>query len=179
MPVKHGHKTRERTSPEYRTWIGIKRRCYDPKCKDFAQYGAKGIRLSAEWDSSFLAFFRDMGEKPSPTHQIDRKDPKGDYSAANCRWVTPFEQGSENRSTLIPIEVDGIKFHSIKAAARHFGVNVTAVHYRIKSGVPIEDAFSAHRMKPRRPRESYLAKSHPDRELGRPSENPQSEDGSR
>lgn len=147
--IKHGHKRRGQVSPEYRTWLGIKRRCTDKKFKDYAKYGGQGIIVSLEWASSFEAFLSDMGKRPSPKHQIDRINSTGPYSKENCRWVTPFVQGSENKSNLKAITVRGVSFPSISAAARHFGIKKTAVHYRLKSGVPIDDAFSPNRMKPR------------------------------
>lgn len=89
----------------------------------------------------------------------------GNYEADNCRWVTPHVQGSENRRDLVPVIVNGIHFHSISAACRHFGINGTTVHYRLNSGVPLNEAFAVgeKRMKSRRSRESYLPKTHPDR----------------
>lgn len=164
--LKHGHKRAGHVSPEYKTWLGIKRRCSDEGFKDYANYGAKGIRVSPEWDASFMQFLSDMGPKPTLTHQIDRMNSKLGYSKENCRWVTPQVQGAENRSSLIPIDVGGMHFHSLKAAAVHFGINVTTVHYRLNSGVPLEQAFAKgeKRMKSRRTRESFLHKDHPDRQ---------------
>lgn len=161
--IQHGHKRVGAASPEYKTWMGIKRRCNNPKCKDYAKYGARGIKLSAEWEASFTTFLADMGPRPSPTHQIDRIDPTKGYEAGNCRWVTPSIQGAENRRSIIPVEVGGLSFTSIAAACRHFGLNKTAVNYRLKAGKSIEQAFQTSRLKPDRTRESYLPMGHPDR----------------
>jgi hypothetical protein len=163
--VKHGHKRRGATSLEYKTWIGIKRRCNRPNCKDYGKYGALGIRLSPEWDSSFEAFLADMGPRPSPKHQIDREDSSGNYEKGNCRWVTPTVQGQENRRSNIPVIVDGVEFKSLSAACRHFGINKTTACYRIGSGMTPEDAvkLGVNGFTPRRSRESYLARDHPDR----------------
>lgn len=166
MPARsHGHKGKNGASIEYKTWIGIKRRCTNPNAKDFPKWGGRGISVCDAWSASFEQFLADMGPRPSPRHQIDRLDPSKNYEPGNCRWVTPAEQGSENKRNLIPVTVDGIAFKSISAACRHFGVNRTAANFRIRTGIPVEVAVKqpARSMKWRRTRESYLPKDHPDR----------------
>lgn len=160
----HGHKRAGNASPEYKTWLGMKRRCYDPRSKDYPNWGGRGIVVCERWRNNFEAFLEDMGQKPSAEHQIDRFNPNGPYSPDNCRWVPPSTQGAENRRTIIPIVIDGMPFPSISAACRHFGVNKTAVSYRVKAGIPIETAIKeTGRLPARRSRESYLPKDHPDR----------------
>lgn len=163
--TRHGHKRRNATSPEYKTWLGMKRRCYDEACKDYKNWGGRGIVVCDRWNSSFEDFLADMGSRPSPAHQIDRIDPNGNYEPGNCRWVTPSTQGGENRRGIYPVTIDGISFASLSAACRHFGINHTTVYERIRNGYSIQEAlaFKARGQKARRSRESYLPKSHPDR----------------
>jgi hypothetical protein len=139
----HGHKRRGATSLEYKTWLGMKRRCNDVRFKDYAKYGARGIKVAQVWDESFEAFLSDMGPRPSPKHQIDRIDSSRGYEPGNCRWVTPFEQGSEHRNNLVPVTVKGLSFPSLNAAARHFGIGNTTVNYRLHSGVPLDRVFDS------------------------------------
>lgn len=163
--VRHGHKRVNRMTPEYRTWLGMKRRCYDKKCKDYPNWGGRGIKVHADWVSSFETFLADMGHRPSSRHQVDRIDPDKDYSRDNCRWVTPEVQGAEHRRSLREVTVDGVTFPSISAAGRHFGVGTTTINERIKAGMSLEEAvtFKAWSRKSNRTRESYLRKDHPDR----------------
>jgi len=92
----HGHArqdpsdpSRRLWSPEYRTWMSIKRRCIHD-----VSYLKYGIKVCQRWDTSFPAFLEDMGLKPTPKHQIDRwPDALGDYEPGNCRWATPAQQG--------------------------------------------------------------------------------------
>jgi len=46
-----------------------------------------------EWADSFAAFIRDVGERPSTKHTMDRyPDPNGNYEPGNVRWATYSEQ---------------------------------------------------------------------------------------
>src|SRR5882757_4343206 len=101
-----------------------------------------------------------MGIKPTAKHQIDRKNPNGNYFPENCRRVTPQQQGSENRRGLRAVDIQGMHFHSLKRACAHFGAPYTTVIERIKHGISIEQALTAAvwKMPTRRTRESYLRK---------------------
>lgn len=157
--IKHGHKRTGAVSPEYRTWLGMKRRCSDPTYKDFPNWGGRGIRVCEAWDRSFEAFLSDMGVKPSPEYQIDRMNPNGDYEPSNCRWVTPAQQGSENRRNICPVKIGGLTFSSRAAACRHYGVSTTVVQERLKRGVDLEVAITTPgRLQRPRPKESYRRK---------------------
>lgn len=46
-----------RHSRIYKTWCKIKERCYNPKCKNYSNYGGRGIKICAEWKDDFLAFY--------------------------------------------------------------------------------------------------------------------------
>lgn len=157
--IKHGCKCRGNTSDEYKTWLAMKSRCYRPSDKSYSNWGGRGISVCARWKNDFEAFFRDMGQKPTPAHTLDRLDPNGNYEPSNCRWATLYEQGSENRRGMVPVVVGGLEFRSLAAACRHFGVGQSTLHERLKAGIPIDRAFDAQRLKPRRARESYWRKS--------------------
>jgi hypothetical protein len=84
--VKHTHEMNgmSRTHPVRRTWSGIKNRCFNENDQDFYLYGEKGITVCERWRYSLLAFYEDMGDKPSPLYSIDRRDGTGNYSCGNC-----------------------------------------------------------------------------------------------
>lgn len=69
----------------------MKGRCSNPNTKFYSYYGGRGIKVCDRW-MDFSKFVADMGEKPSPTHSIDRIDSDADYSPQNCRWSTKREQ---------------------------------------------------------------------------------------
>lgn len=79
-------------TPEYATWIGMRKRCYYPKTNSYELYGGKGIQVCESWRFSFITFYKDMGPKPSSKHSIDRLDSDRDYAPENCRWATWKEQ---------------------------------------------------------------------------------------
>lgn len=69
-----------------RTLWNINSRCTNPKDKDYRFYGAKGIRNFLSYDDIVYLWKRDMAELlADPT--IDRIDPCGPYSLANCRYI--------------------------------------------------------------------------------------------
>lgn len=80
-------------SPEYSTWKNMRQRCFNPKATKFECYGGRGITVCDRWRYSFLAFYADMGPRPTLAHSIDRY-PNGDgnYDPGNCRWATQLEQ---------------------------------------------------------------------------------------
>jgi len=91
---------------EYRTWRGMRERCHSKSHMYFKNYGGRGIKVCDRWLSSFDAFFADMGNKPSPSHSIDRINNDGDYEPSNCRWATRKEQMKNTRiksKTSLPI----------------------------------------------------------------------------
>lgn len=81
----------------YWVWSAIIQRCTNPNCKAYKNYGGRGISVCKEW-RDFKNFIADVGEKPSPSHTLDRIDNDKGYFKSNVRWATRKEQ-VENRRT--------------------------------------------------------------------------------
>lgn len=95
--TKHGgHGT-----AEYRAWYAMRRRCNDPKNKAYKNYGGRGIRVCAEWQSDFQAFLDHIGLKPSPELSLDRIDNERGYEPGNVRWADQSTQSRNRRPFMI------------------------------------------------------------------------------
>lgn len=90
----------------YPTWCAIINRCENKNYPYYKYYGARGITICKEWRDDFRIFLKDMGEKPTPKHSIDRIDVNGNYEPSNCRWATSHEQMT-NTTRAILIDING------------------------------------------------------------------------
>jgi len=85
--------------PLYSTYAGMLQRCYYTRGKAYANYGGRGITVCDRWRGidGFMNFVKDMGNKPSPGHTLDRRDTDGNYESSNCRWATRDVQVQNRR----------------------------------------------------------------------------------
>ena len=135
--TKHGLSNK---IPEYRIWKQMRRRCNNPRMKDYPRYGGRGIRICRRWDS-FTMFLADMGRRPSGDHSIERKDNNGDYGPENCVWATDAQQRRNKRTSVVLTRPRDGKRMNIKDWARAIGVTTDTIHRRLRNGWSLDEAL--------------------------------------
>lgn len=127
----HGHCSRNRKrSPEWTAWNHMKRRCTNPNYHNYKNYGGRGITICERWLNSFENFLADMGNKPTPSHSLDRyPNNNGDYEPENCRWATPKEQSNNTKSNRIINH--GGKSLTLTNWATELKLSISNLRYRI------------------------------------------------
>ena len=84
----------------YEIWKGAKRRCTSPSCKDYPDYGGRGITMCKEWLENFDEFWNWAWEHGyNPELSLERVDVDTGYSPENCRWASDLEQKLNRQDT--------------------------------------------------------------------------------
>lgn len=125
--------------PEYQVWKGMLKRCERKNHRAFANYGGRGITVCDRW-KSFVAFYEDMGKRPSLEHTLERKDVNGHYEPGNCKWATIKEQNRNTRNT-IRVTYEGRKV-ALADLVEELGLSRSVVKMRLQYGWPLDVALS-------------------------------------
>lgn len=148
-----GAKTRFTThgksrTPEHKVWMGIIKRCQNPKAKNFVNYGGRGIKVCPRWlgRDGFANFLADMGPRPEELPEVDRIDNDGDYSPENCRWADRRTQARNRRGNHL-ITFDG-RTQTLTAWAEETGLTRSALDARLDRGWSAERALTTPRLRP-------------------------------
>lgn len=126
--------------PFYRVFNRARCRCTDPGNKDYPRYGGRGITF--EW-KFYLDFKKDMynswleHKSNHETTSLERINNNGNYSKANCKWITMKEQ-AKNKRTSTPITCDGVTLLATEWADK-LGVPRQTIGYRLRHGWRHED----------------------------------------
>jgi hypothetical protein len=122
--------------PEYAIWKAMKGRCSNPADPAYANYGGRGITVDPRWQNDFAAFLRDVGPRPSPQHQIDRRDNNLGYTPDNCRWATPHQNMTNRRNTQYVGDVP------LATLAKEYRIAPQVLRFRILKGWDLERALT-------------------------------------
>jgi hypothetical protein len=129
-------------TPENVIWNSMVKRCHNPKCLEYHNYGGRGIVVCDRWRgrTGFVNFLADVGPRPSPKHSIDRIDNDGGYEPANCRWATAEQQQLNTRRTVF-VTFNG-ETKTILEWSRITGISYSALYQRIWHGWTAERALT-------------------------------------
>jgi hypothetical protein len=137
MPWKNGN------PPFYHVWRGMLDRCYNPKSKQYEDYGGRGIKVCPQWRRSYKQFFADMTPRPLGT-SIDRyPNNNGNYEPKNCRWATRKQQQRNKRNTKYVI-IQG-KRHMVAELRDVCGLKWDTIVERAEAGLTYKQVLSKKR----------------------------------
>ena len=115
----------------YEIWSSMKARCYRKNCKDYQNYGGRGIKIQESWKNDFNTFKEwslSNGYKEGLT--IERIDVNGNYEEKNCCWIKNEFQ-TLNRTNTIYVNYKGEKV-SLAILCNKLNVPYKLVYNRIK-----------------------------------------------
>lgn len=125
----------------YSVFRAIQQRCYNSKCRQYNDYGGRGITMCQEWRSDYAAF-RDWAlatgyiEEVLPNGMnkwtIDRINVNGNYEPSNCRWITCQEQQFNKRDNVV-LTYNG-ETKTAKEFSEQYNISPAVLWQRIKKG---------------------------------------------
>lgn len=125
----------------YKTWQGMKERCYNVNNSNYDNYGGRGIKVYDKWRDSFLTFEKwSLENGYTDELTLDRIDVNGNYEPCNCRWAT-LEVQANNRRTNIFVEYNGVT-KTIAQWGKEYNILPETIRDRLKRGMSIECALN-------------------------------------
>lgn len=136
MHLKHGLSG----SYLYNIWSGMKQRCNDKSSLAYPNYGGRGIKVCNRWMNDFSLFAKDMGDRPSPKHTLERINNNKGYYKSNCKWATVKEQ-SLNRRSNISIQYKSVTYTALEFSEK-IGITLNSLYQRLQKGWSISEIAS-------------------------------------
>lgn len=130
----------------YNVWNEIKQRCFNPSCREYRFYGARGITMCDEWREDFVSFERwclDAGyDETAPRGQftIDRIDTNGNYEPSNCRLADMRVQANNRRKNRLLTLYGQTK--TMSEWSRVTGFSARLIHDRLSAGWNVEKTLT-------------------------------------
>ncbi len=127
----------------YRSWTAMIQRCYHDTHPMFRYYGGRHphpVTVCDEWRYDFLAFYQDMGPRPSLAYSLDRQDNALGYCPSNVQWATRHAQ-HRHRDTNVWITIGSetkIKTDWIYESP----ISKYTIRERLRRGWSFEDAIT-------------------------------------
>lgn len=121
---------------EYKTWIKIKQRCYNPNNNRYYDYGGRGIKVCNRWLNSFVNFYKDMGLRPDDCDGIDRIDNNSGYKPSNCKWATTSDNNQHKRNSFTML-YNG-KIYNCAQLSKKLNISFSVLKNRHLKGLKID-----------------------------------------
>ncbi|MCC8066610.1 MAG: hypothetical protein LIO94_05850 [Clostridiales bacterium] len=123
----------------YRVWHDMLQRCENPNCKQYKDYGGRGIKVCDEWHNPAVFINWALTNSWTRGLQINRINNNGNYEQGNCNFV-PRKENSCNRRDSHLITYNG-KVQNLSVWAEELNISPSALRYRL-SHWPIERALT-------------------------------------
>lgn len=139
-------------------FLVMKERCYNPKCKQYKDYGGRGIILCDEWNNREIIHLGKHGRSTKGwltfkewalSHgykeglSIDRIDVNGIYSPENCRWADRKIQNNNTRFNHY-VTYKG-KTQTLAQWCEELGLKYDTVRCRLNNyNFSVEEAFETN-----------------------------------
>lgn len=137
----HGESGKIKTT-EWVIWNDMVRRCSNPNDAAYKDYGGRGIKVCEEWLTAhgYVRFLAHVGRRPSSKHTIERVNTNGNYEPGNVTWATMPEQARNKRNNHW-LTLNGETL-IITDWATKLGVKPGTIYYRLRIGMPLEQALT-------------------------------------
>lgn len=125
----------------YMVWSSMKARCYRATCKDFKNYGGRGISVCDDWRNDFSSFYHwamSTGYTEGIS-TIERIDVDGNYCPENCTWIVNERQALNTRKVIF-LTAKG-KTQSLSDWAAELGMRPNTIKTRLRLGWLVDDAL--------------------------------------
>jgi hypothetical protein len=146
-PPRKTHGASKRDRKLYECWNGMMQRCYNPKHRQFKDWGGRGITVCDEWANDPNAFIDwALGEGDFELGLwLERRDNDGNYCPENCCFVTQTEQNRNQRKTR-HITYKG-RTMTMRQWSLKLGLSAAGVKNRLRMGWSVERALTTPKRK--------------------------------
>ena len=121
------------------------RRCYDPNCKSFEDYGNRRIKVCEEWHDLKTFYMWAISNGYSDNLTIERIDNNLGYYPENCTWIPKADQ-SKNRRNNHWMTLKG-ETRPMEEWSRLLGIPRSTIEWRLRNGRTEEQALATSRSK--------------------------------
>lgn len=125
----------------YKIFQYMKQRCYNPKKKEYKNYGGRGITICEEWLNDFINFYNwAICNDYNDDLTIDRIDVNKNYCPENCRWITKTLQNKNTRYTDKIKE--GNEVLSLNDWVKKHKISKSTIYHYMQKGMTKEQAIN-------------------------------------